>query len=277
MTDYDRIAKAIRYIEEHVGEQPNLDQVAAHVHLSPFHFQRIFSRWAGVTPKRFLQVLTLERAKMLLKVHDMSVLDVCYETGLSSGSRLYDHFVQIEAVTPSEFKSAGVGLTLLYGIASTPFGAAFIAVTTKGICKFSFVDEESMSDRLHILQSEWPQAELIEDQPEIASIVDKMFYQDASAAKPLSLLVRGTNFQVSVWQALLSIPPGKVTSYGDIARAIGKPKAARAVGTAIGSNPIAFMIPCHRVIQKTGDLGGYRWGEIRKHAMLTRESAIYDS
>ena len=243
------------------------------MNLSPFHFQRLFSRWAGVTPKRFLQVLTLEQAKSLLKNQHLSVLEAAYDVGLSSGSRLTDHFIQLEAITPSEYKHAGAGLTIAYGIHDTPFGKAFIALTSRGICQLVFIGEETSHDLVERLQAAWPLAQCLEDQAQTAAMIARLFTSAHTEKQPLSLLVRGTNFQVSVWQALLNIPAGHLASYGEVAQAIHKPKAARAVGTAIGANPIAFVIPCHRVIQQSGQLGGYRWGEVRKHAMLVRESA----
>ncbi len=274
MTDYDKIAMAIRYIREHVNQQPTLNEIAAQVHLSPYHFQRLFNRWAGVTPKRFLQVLTLNHAKVLLNESKRSVLDISDAVGLSSGSRLYDHFIHIEAVTPSQYKQAGQDLTIFYGYHVTPFGKAFIALTSRGVCKLIFIESETKPTLLDDLQHEWPQAALVENQHKTASTIEAMFYKQRTGKHPLSLLVRGTNFQVKVWQALLNIKHGNITTYSDIARAIGKPNAARAVGSAIGANPVAFIIPCHRVIQKNGGLGGYHWGETRKHAMLTREAAI---
>ena len=276
MSDYTKIAQAIDFIRTNVGNQPTLEDIATQVHLSPYHFQRLFSRWTGVTPKRFLQVLTLERAKTLLKKSKLSALDVTYSIGLSSGSRLYDHFVQIEAVTPSEYKQAGRGLNIVYGYHETPYGEAFIALTIRGVCKLYFIDAEVRLDPLKDLLQEWPNAEIIEDKIQTARVVERLFSRQRSATTPLSLWVRGTNFQINVWKALLSIQPGQVTSYGEIAKAIGKPKAARAVGTAIGSNPVGLIIPCHRVIRQTGELGGYRWGETRKHAMLARETALND-
>jgi len=275
-TDYDRIAKAIHYISNHVGKQPSLDDIATHVHLSPYHFQRLFSRWAGVTPKRFLQVLTLEKAKRLLTEHNMSVFDASDAVGLSSGSRLYDHFVHIEAVTPSEYKQAGLGLTIYYGIHSTPFGDAFIAVTARGVCKLLFMDEQTKSELLNHVKQAWPRADFFEDQQKTAMIIESIFHQDPSSTRPLSLLVRGTNFQIKVWQALLNIRPGQLTSYSHIAKAIGKPGAARAVGSAVGANPVAFVIPCHRVLRQSGNLGGYRWGLTRKQAILAWEAAKND-
>ena len=276
MSDYDRIASAIDYIRNNIAQQPSLEEIAAHVHLSPFHFQRLFSQWAGVTPKRFLQTLTLEKAKTLLKNRDISVLEASHDTGLSSSSRLYDHFVQIDAVTPSEYKQAGLGLIIEYGVHPTLYGETFIAVTERGICRLMFFNGETKQELLSILQQEWPEASLVENQQKTAVVLSKLFEHQGTADQPLSLLVRGTNFQIKVWKALLNIPPGQLVAYGDIANAIGKPKASRAVGTAIGANPVALIIPCHRVIQQGGQLGGYRWGVTRKHAMLARETASYE-
>ncbi len=276
MSDYERIAKAMNYIRDNLLTQPGLDEIAAHVHLSPYHFQRLFSRWAGVSPKRFLQVLTLEKAKSMLAEQDISVLEVSDAIGLSSGSRLYDHFVQIEAVTPSEYKQAGLGLTMYYGIHATPFGNAFLAATTRGIYKLIFVDTETEGELRNKLQQEWPHATIHADQKATADIVEQVFQPALPATRPLSLLVRGTNFQIKVWQALLHIPPGQVASYGQIAKVIGQPGAARAVGSAAGANPLAFIIPCHRVIRQSGKLGGYRWGMTRKQAILAWESVRHD-
>ncbi|MEM9907794.1 MAG: methylated-DNA--[protein]-cysteine S-methyltransferase [Cyanobacteria bacterium P01_D01_bin.44] len=276
MSDYTKMAQAINFIRKNVSTQPTLDDIAAQVNLSSFHFHRLFSRWAGVTPKRFLQVLTLERAKQLLKKGNFSALDVTYSIGLSSGSRLYDHFVKLEAVTPSEYKQAGRGLTIVYGYHQTPYGEAFIALTGRGVCKLYFTEAEARLAPLKDLCQEWPNAEIIEDDRQTARVVELLFARQLSDTTPLSLWVRGTNFQINVWKALLNIQPGEVASYGEIANAIGKPTAARAVGTAIGSNPVGLIIPCHRVIRQTGELGGYRWGETRKHAILAREMAISD-
>jgi len=275
MSDYEKIATALRYVQAHAGSQPTLDDIAAQVHLSPFHFHRLFSRWAGISPKRFLQVLTLEKAKALMSQSDSSVADISDEIGLSSGSRLYDHFVNIDAVTPSEFRQAGENLTISWAQHSTPFGKAFIAVTDRGICKFSFTNTESTGEFLTELRQEWPEAQLVNKAEGSDGLVNRMFSfpQPVPDNSGISLLVRGTNFQINVWKALLRVKAGEVASYSDIAQAIGRPNSARAVGTAIGSNPIAFVIPCHRVIQKNGALGGYRWGTDRKHAILTMEAA----
>ena len=275
MSDYDRIAQAILFITSRVNSQPTLDEIAAHVHLSPFHFQRLFCRWAGVTPKRFLQALTLERAKQLLS-ESKPLLEVSDSLGLSSGSRLYDHFVQLEAVTPGEYKTGGKGTIIEYGTDDTPFGCAFVAITARGICKFAFVDDDDTQGQLAELATRWPRAVLRENHRRTSAIVHAMFDGKEKPDRPLSLYVRGTNFQVSVWKALLQIPPGKVVSYAQVATAIGHPRAARAVGLAVGKNPVAFLIPCHRVIQGCGKIGGYHWGEVRKHAIHAWESANYE-
>ncbi|AJQ54893.1 TPA: methylated-DNA--[protein]-cysteine S-methyltransferase [Aeromonas hydrophila] len=275
MSDYARIADAIRFIASQVARQPTLDEIAAHVHLSPFHFQRLFSRWAGVTPKRYLQVLTLERAKALLQ-ESRPLLEVADTLGLSSGSRLYDHFVQLEAVTPGEYKQRGAGLVIDHGVHDTPFGQAFVALTPRGICNFSFLDDQAPQTPLAALAQSWPEAELREAPSRTQGVIHTMFDSSKKADRPISLHVSGTNFQISVWRALLQIPPAKVVSYAQVASAVGNPKAARAVGLAVGANPVALMIPCHRVIQQNGKLGGYHWGETRKQAIHAWEAARYE-
>lgn len=278
MTDYDRIAKAIEFIASRMDSQPTLEEIAAHLHLSPFHFQRLFGRWAGVTPKRFLQVLTVERAKRLLD-GAAPLLAVSDAVGLSSGSRLYDHFVQLEAVTPGEFKTRGAGLVIRFGVHETPFGPAFVAMTPRGICSFAFVDAGGIAVPLAALRAQWPLAELREDGREAQAVIGALFSETGRRAPglPISLHVSGTNFQVSVWRALLNIAPATLASYAQVADAIGRPKAARAVGQAVGANPVALLIPCHRVIQQSGALGGYHWGTTRKQAIqaweLARDSA----
>ena len=275
MSDYARIADAIRFIASQVERQPTLDEIAAHVHLSPFHFQRLFSRWAGVTPKRYLQVLTLERAKALLQ-ESRPLLEVADTLGLSSGSRLYDHFVQLEAVTPGEYKQRGAGLVIDHGVHDTPFGQAFVALTPRGVCNFSFLDEKAPEVPLAALAHSWPEAELREAPSRTQNVINTMFDGSKAPDRPISLHVSGTNFQISVWRALLQIPPAKVVSYAQVASAVGNPKAARAVGLAVGANPVALMIPCHRVIQQNGKLGGYHWGETRKQAIHAWEAARYE-
>ncbi|WP_447836053.1 bifunctional transcriptional activator/DNA repair enzyme AdaA [Aeromonas salmonicida] len=275
MSDYARIADAIRFIASQVERQPTLDEIAGHVHLSPFHFQRLFSRWAGVTPKRYLQVLTLERAKALLQ-ESRPLLEVADTLGLSSGSRLYDHFVQLEAVTPGEYKQRGAGLVIDHGVHDTPFGQAFVALTPRGVCNFSFLDDQAPQAPLTTLAQSWPAAELRESPSRTQEVIHTMFDGSKTADRPISLHVSGTNFQISVWRALLEIPPAKVVSYTQVASAVGNPKAARAVGLAVGANPVALMIPCHRVIQQNGKLGGYHWGETRKQAIHAWEAARYE-
>ncbi|MCX0432770.1 methylated-DNA--[protein]-cysteine S-methyltransferase [Aeromonas veronii] len=275
MSDYARIADAIRFIASQVERQPTLDEIAAHVHLSPFHFQRLFSRWAGVTPKRYLQVLTLERAKVLLQ-ESRPLLEVADTLGLSSGSRLYDHFVQLEAVTPGEYKQRGAGLIIDHGVHDTPFGQAFVALTPRGVCNFTFLDDKAPETPLATLARSWPEATLQEAPSRTQGVINTMFDGSKAPDRPISLYVSGTNFQISVWRALLQIPPAKVVSYAQVASAVGNPKAARAVGLAVGANPVALMIPCHRVIQQNGKLGGYHWGETRKQAIHVWEAARYE-
>lgn len=275
MSDYARIADAIRFIASQVERQPTLDEIAAHVHLSPFHFQRLFSRWAGVTPKRYLQVLTLERAKALLQ-ESRPLLEVADTLGLSSGSRLYDHFVQLEAVTPGEYKQRGAGLVIDHGVHDTPFGQAFVALTPRGVCNFSFLDDKAPEVPLATLAQHWPAATLQEAPSRTQGVIHTMFDGSKAPDRPISLHVSGTNFQISVWRALLQIPPAKVVSYAQVANAVGNPKAARAVGLAVGANPVALMIPCHRVIQQNGKLGSYHWGETRKQAIHAWEAARYE-
>lgn len=275
VSDYDRIARAISFVATRVTDQPTLNEIAAHVHLSRFHFQRLFSRWAGVTPSRFLQVLTLERAKQLLS-ESKPLLEVSDSLGLSSGSRLYDHFVHLEAVTPGEYKMGGAGLIIEYAVHDTPFGKAFIAVTARGICNFAFLEGAQIDEHLIGLYETWPRAVVQENRQRTLAVVKAMFSGEKKADRPLSLYVSGTNFQINVWKALLQIPPARVTSYSRVATAIGRPRSARAVGLAVGANPVAFLIPCHRVIQESGKLGGYRWGETRKQAIHAWESARHE-
>ena len=272
MSDYDRIAEAISFIAGRVTSQPTLQDIARHVHLSPFHFQRLFSRWAGVTPKRFLQVLTLERAKQLLS-ESKPLLEVSDALGLSSASRLYDHFVHLEAVTPGEYRLKGAGLRIEYAVHDTPFGKAFIARTSRGICNFSFLENGDIDAHVTDLHKTWPHALVYEDRQTTLAPIKALFGGEKKSNRPLSLHVSGTNFQVSVWKALLQVPPATVASYSQVATAIGHPRSARAVGLAVGANPVALLIPCHRVIQQSGKLGGYHWGETRKQAIHAWESA----
>lgn len=263
MSDYQRIEQAMAYLSANASRQPGLEEVAAHVHLSPFHFQRMFCRWAGTTPKRFLQALTLERGKRLLQ-GELSLMDVSHSLGLSGSSRLHDHFVTLEAVTPGEFRKRGEGVVVQYGIHDTPLGRMFVAVTRRGVCRMVFLDDDDEAYALDDLRKNWPQAELGRNDQASAQVINTLFSDAGGQEGPLSLQVEGTNFQIAVWRALLSIPPGRLASYSQIARALGYPKASRAVGNAVGANPVALLIPCHRVIQQSGALGGYRWGAARK-------------
>jgi len=272
MSDYARIAEAIDFISERVASQPRLEEIAAHLHLSPFHFQRLFSRWVGVTPKRYLQTLTVERAKQLL-AESRPLLEVSDSLGLSSSSRLYDHFVQLEAVTPGEYKQRGKDLNIDYAVHATPFGNIIIAMTPRGICNLNFLDSDDIEKHLARLRHQWPLAVIQENRRSTLPMVETLFSHHADVNRPLSLYVSGTNFQISVWKALLQIPPGAVVSYTQVAESLGKPRSARAVGTAIGANPVAFLIPCHRVIRQSGQLGGYHWGETRLHALHAWETA----
>ncbi len=269
--DYPRIEQAILYLEDHYKEQPSLERVAAHLGLSEFHFQRVFTRWAGISPKRFLQFLTKENAKNLLDQSE-NLLETTLQVGLSSLGRLHDLFVTAEAVTPGEYKSRGAGLSIRYGIHPTPFGKCLIGVTERGICHLSFV-QGSEGDAIDALVSEWKEAEMVEDQQTTAPLIAPIFILDMREETPLRLHLRGTNFQLKVWQALLGVPSGAVTTYEGIAAQVGKPKATRAVGTAVGHNPIAVLIPCHRVIRKLGEFGNYRYGPARKKALLGWELA----
>lgn len=275
MSDYDRIAEAISFISTRLNSQPTLNEIAAHLHLSPFHFQRLFCRWAGVTPKRFLQVLTLERAKRLLN-ESKPLLEVSDSLGLSSGSRLYDHFIHLEAVTPGEYKLGGVGLTIEYAVHDTPFGKAFVAITHRGVCNFAFLECAKTDEHLTGLREKWPHAMVHENRQRTLAVIKAMFGKEKKLDRPVSLHVSGTNFQISVWKALLQIAPATVATYSQVAAAIGHPSAARAVGLAVGANPVAFLIPCHRIIRQNGKLGGYHWGETRKQAMHAWESARYE-
>lgn len=271
-TDYQRIAHAIDYLARHRERQPGLEELAAELGLSPFHCQRLFRRWAGISPKRFLQYLTVAHAKRLL-AESQSVLETSLAGGLSGPSRLHDHFVTLEAVTPGEFRRRGEGLVIRYGVHDSPFGPMLLAVTGRGVCGLSFLDGQALETRLKALAESWPEARLVADRAATGAVAVRIFAARPDAGRPLHLLVRGTNFQVRVWQALLDIPPGTLCSYRQLAGAVGRPAAARAVGAAVGANPIGYLIPCHRVIRGSGALGGYRWGLTRKQALQAWESA----
>ena len=269
MTDYERIKKAIEFIQSNFQQQPDLDAVAKEVYLSPFHFQRLFKDWAGVSPKKFLQYISLQHAKKLLQHH--TVTDAAYETGLSGSSRLHDLFISIEGMTPGEFKNGGEQLQINYSFAETPFGNIIVASTAKGICHLAFADDEK--DALQQLQSQFPNARFKQVVDTIQQNALFIFTQDWKDLSKIKLHLKGTPFQIKVWEALLKIPMGDVSTYLTIANTINNPNASRAVGSAIGDNPVAFLIPCHRVIRSTGDFGQYHWGSIRKTAMIGWEAA----
>ena len=269
--DYRRIEKAILFLDRHFPAQPSLEEVARSVDLSSYHFQRLFKRWAGISPKRFLQYLTLDYAKRALE-ESANVLDAAYAAGLSSPSRLHDLFVAAEAVTPGEFRKKGAGVRIRYGFHPSPFGECLLARTERGICALFFVLRGDRQETLEDLRRRWPAADLAEDSEATRPLLKQIFFGNGRKSKvPLDL--RGTNFQLKVWQALLEIPPGAVIPYERLAARVGHPKASRAVGSAVGQNPIAFIIPCHRVIRKVGSIGGYHGGTDRKRAMLAWEGA----
>jgi len=271
--DYHRIARAIAFMRQHHLNQPNLATVAQHIGLSEYHFQRLFTQWAGISPKRFLQYLTVEYAKSKM-TQTKSLLDLTLDVRLSSPGRLHDLFVNLEAMSPGEFKTGGAGLQIRYGIHDTPFGTSLIATTTRGICNLYFLettDEQTAAQRLRLA---WKNAEIIRDEQATQSLRDRIFNSETlSEEKPLTLLVKGTNFQIQVWRALLKLPFGAIATYQTIAQMVARPTAARAVGNAIGNNPIGYLIPCHRVIRESGELGGYCWGLERKTVMLGWEAS----
>ncbi|KUG08803.1 bifunctional transcriptional activator/DNA repair enzyme AdaA [Solirubrum puertoriconensis] len=270
--DYQRIAQAIRFLEENFRRQPSLDEVAEAVSLSPFHFQRLFSEWAGISPKRFVQYLTADFLKTRL-AEASNLADAAEAAGLSAPSRLHDLFVTLEAVTPHEFRRGGAGVHIAYGVHQTPFGPALLAATPRGVCGLHLLapDQPKTSTALAALQKNWPEATFEHNETFTAPLVAQAFAP--MAGQPLHLLVRGTNFQLKVWEALLRVPAGQLVSYQHIAQAIGQPKSLQAVGSAVGANPVAVLIPCHRVIRKEGVLGEYRWGSATKKAIIGYEMA----
>lgn len=273
-TDYARIEQAIRYLDRERAAAPSLAEVAAHVGLSESHFQRMFTRWAGISPKRFVQYRTAEVVKRLLRER-RPVLEATYAAGLSGPGRLYDLVVNAEAVTPGELQRGGLGVRVQYGFHPTPFGDCLIALTSRGICHLAFVEPVTREEALARLAHDWPLAQRIPDQDATRAVAAAAFPPPGSGAAPsLALHVKGTNFQLKVWKALLEIPVGDVTTYGAIATQLGDAKASRAVGTAVGANPVSYLIPCHRVIRASGELGGYAWGIERKKVMLRREAMM---
>jgi AraC family transcriptional regulator of adaptative response/methylated-DNA-[protein]-cysteine methyltransferase len=292
-SDYERIEEAILFIERNANSRPSLDEVAAHAGLSPYHFQRLFRRWAGVTPKQFLGFVTLEGAKELLRA-SAPLLDASLELGLSGPSRLHDLFVSIDAVTPGEFRKRGRGIEIRYGFHETPFGRCLLGITPRGICRLEFCPEGGEAGLVRGLRDDWAEARLIEDPGGGAGVLAAIFPglppAGDAAGRPtgpeagcvettggqsgsVRVLLRGTNFQVKVWQALLGIPRGRLVSYGRLAEMADSPGAVRAVGSALGENRLAVIIPCHRVIRASGEIGGYRWGTARKRALIAWEAS----
>jgi len=269
MNDYERIAEAIRFLDEHRMAQPDLATVAARIGLSPAHFHRLFCAWAGATPKDFLQCLTLSHARELLRQGE-NVLNAALDSGLSGPGRLHDLCTSLEAATPGEIKARGAGMTIRAGVTVSPFGNCLLGESPRGICHLSFFDEGDHKNALAGMRADWPLADISWDDDHAVRLASDVFAASGPSL-PWKLFVRGTPFQLRVWRALLQIPPGTLVSYGKLAAAAGNPNASRAAGTAVGSNPISFLIPCHRVIRETGISGHYRWGAVRKRAMLARE------
>ena len=270
--DYERIEKAIQFLAENFHSQPSLKEIAAKIHVSEYHFQRLFSRWVGISPKRFLQFLTKEYAKTLLE-KSINLLDVTYESGLTSPGRLHDLFVTCEAVTPGEYKAQGEGLEIAYGYHATPFGECMLAKTDRGVCGLSFVQNDDRRPVFASLAHRWQNAKLIENPDVTRPLIKRIFNpSEEKDSRTLHLVLSGTNFQIKVWEALIKIPMGAVVSYEDVAAHIGMPKASRAVGNAVGNNPVSFVIPCHRVIRKTAEFGNYGGGIARKLMILGWEA-----
>lgn len=270
--NYSRIAKAIEYIQHNFQQQPNLAEIAAHVHLSPAHFQRLFTEWVGISPKKFLQYTTIQHAKSILKQPPkITLLDTTFDAGLSSSSRLHDLFIQIEGMTPAEYRHGGQALQINYSFAETLFGKVLIASTLKGICYLAFIDNEETA--LISLREQFPKAQLTKYSDALQQQALQIFQFNRDNLSKIKLHLKATAFQLKVWESLLKIPMGQLSAYGAVAKDIGQKNAARAVGTAIGHNPVAFLIPCHRVIQASGNFGGYMWGTTRKTAIIAWESA----
>jgi AraC family transcriptional regulator of adaptative response/methylated-DNA-[protein]-cysteine methyltransferase len=273
MNDYERIARVIRHLDENQAEQPDLAALAKRAGLSPFHFHRLFSTWAGVTPKDFLQCLTLARVKQSLQ-SGKSILDSSLDAGLSGPGRAHDLCVNLEAASPGEMKSGGAGWMLIAGFAETPFGKCLIAESPRGICHLAFIEPEEKDAAWNELHANWPNARLRRNDSAAAKIAAQIFTRTPRRCRAdLRAFVQGTPFQVRVWRALVEIPPGQLTSYGRLASSLGIPNAARTVGSAVGANSISYLIPCHRVIRETGVIGEYRWGKFRKRALLAWENA----
>lgn len=271
-SDYYLIKQVIENVSQDLKLQPNLEEIAKKVHVSPFHLQKVFSKWVGISPKKFLQFLTLEHTKKILQ-NSKNILDASLDAGLSSTSRLHDLFITIESITPGEYKSFGKNLIIYYDFFESPFGTCIIAVTSRGLCGLHFVDSKDKNQANLLLQKDWPLASFVQNKKNTESYFHQIFSNKLK--KNLKLLLKGSEFQIQIWKALLEIPEGSLVSYESIAQKINRPKALRAVGTAIGKNPISFLIPCHRVINKLGVIGNYRWGRERKKMMIGWEEAKY--
>lgn len=272
--NYSRIAKAIDFIKENYRQQPDLEQIAKEVNLSPYHFQRLFTEWAGTSPKKFLEYISIEHAKKILTENEATLSETAYETGLSGTGRLHDLFINIEGMTPAEYRDGGKNLSIRFSSSTSPFGNILIASTGKGVCYMAFYEE--YSEGLNALKEKYPHASFNEQSDSLQQNALQIFKKDWNNIQQIRLHLKGTDFQLKVWEALLKIPMGELSTYGAIANGIGNPNASRAVGTAIGSNPVAYLIPCHRVIRATGIFGGYRWGSTRKTAIIGWENAQTD-
>ncbi|MCU0420664.1 MAG: methylated-DNA--[protein]-cysteine S-methyltransferase [Cyclobacteriaceae bacterium] len=268
---FQRIARAIDFLQREYRQQPSLEAVAGHIGMSAFHFQRLFTEWAGVSPKKFVQYLTLAHAKSMLRENHATLFDAADATGLSGTGRLHDLFVRIEGMTPGEYKNGGAALTLCYHFAESPFGRVLMASSAKGICHLAFADDDATA--LTELKKQFPRAQYHPAVDLIHSNVRQLFTRDWSRLDEIKLHLKATPFQLKVWEALLKIPQGRLTTYGALAQRIAQPNASRAVGSAVGDNPVAFLIPCHRVIQSTGMFGQYHWGPLRKQVMIGWEAA----
>ncbi|MEM8812638.1 MAG: bifunctional helix-turn-helix domain-containing protein/methylated-DNA--[protein]-cysteine S-methyltransferase [Pseudomonadota bacterium] len=274
--DYALVRQTIEYLTENWRDQPSLEAMSAHVGLAPLALQRLFTRWAGLTPKAFVQAITLDNARGLLR-QSHSVLDTAYEVGLSGPARLHDLFVTHEAMTPGAYKAKGAGLRIWYGFHPSPFGSALFMVTEHGLAGLAFADPGEEEATFEDMRSRWPKADYQADPGKTAAYAAQVFDRSCWTGAPLRIAMIGTDFEVRVWETLLKIPMGQLTSYSDIAAHIGKPSAARAVGTAVGRNPISFVVPCHRVVGKSGSLCGYHWGLTRKRAIIGWETGALSS
>lgn len=270
MNDYEKVAEAITFIRKNFRRQPDLEEVAGHVNLSPYHFQRLFTRWAGVSPKKFLKYVSIEHAKSMLRAR-ASLLETSFETGLSGSGRLHDLFINIEGMTPGDFKNGGAALAINYDYRATPFGEVLVGTTSRGVCHLSFADDER--NRGGAIRAAFPNADLRRRRDSLQDAAVRIFTEDWSNVAEIRLHLRGTPFQIKVWDALLRIPSGQVVTYGAVAEAMGRAGAHRSVAHAVAANPVAYLIPCHRVIRASGDAGEYHWGSERKLAMIGWESA----